>query len=142
MWHSIGTQWTSRLTVCWESTNFWLMHMSWLTLSLISTGSLSSVNWVLISMLIEYQLRCHEGFWSRLSMDNRLQVRLVHMILIFGIYIFNLIINIIFITLKMFKINYLFRAHQIYHWNVGKGHQVKYSWLPGILCQWCSWWYK
>lgn len=52
-WSTTDQHSTSRSTVGQESTNFWLMYMSWLTLSRLSTDCWSIVNRVSIEMLIK-----------------------------------------------------------------------------------------
>ena len=71
-------------TVGQESTNFWLMHMSWKTLGWLLISFWSSVG----QILIKYRLRCwlsinqviNQGYQSRVWIDTRPQAHLVHTI--------------------------------------------------------------
>lgn len=82
-WHSICISVYTRSALHrplgWQSTNFRLMHTSWLTMDRRLIKFWLSVNWVSIGVLIECWLRC----WLKVSIDTRWRMPLVHMIQIY-----------------------------------------------------------
>ena len=86
-WHSINTLSTSLLTVSWQSTNFWSMHMSWSTLSRLLTNCWSSVDQV----STKYRSGCwlitdwdvDQGYRLRVSIESQSVKPLAHMIPVF-----------------------------------------------------------